>query len=167
MSKLDRFRRLERARPGAGDAGAPPPAEDAPTAARRFASIEPRRAAADAAPADPFSPPPEDPVELQLAHDDGPEVAKARAEQRARAAERARAAVAELRAAEAERPAEPEVRDPELLRRLARLGTPRRLALIGAIVLATAVAGQLVGPIAWWIGPWLVALVMASFFARH
>lgn len=159
MSRLGRFLRLERARPA-------PDAEPAPGASLRFEAIEPRRGdPATPPPDDPFAPPRQREVRLELA-DDVPEADRAKEERRARAeaelAELARERDAQ-RALDRTSPAPPWLQRREALA-LARMTTTGRIIVLGTAALVIGVLAQLTGPIAWGLFPIIAAVVIGSHF---
>lgn len=160
MGRLARFLHLERARPDAQ--GGDPPGARTP---QRFAAIEPRRETPTAEP-DPFAPPPDAEVELQIVHEQLPEVDRAKADKRARAEALVDAAQRERADVEQER-AEQQVASPvhRLLELLVRMGN-YRFVLIGGILLVTLVLADVVGPAVWLVAPMLIGVIVASFAAR-
>ena len=133
----------------------------------RFRRIEPRREPATPDAHDPFAPPPERPLELQVALEDAADMDKAKAERRARAeAELAQheqetaAQRAELAASEHVKPVD--IRD--ALHAIARLGHYRPV-IIGGIVLLSILLVGIAAPLVWLVAPVSIALLLVSYIA--
>lgn len=163
MSRLDRFKKLERARPDApgGDR------DENAGASMRFGKIEARKDAAPKPPPDPFAPPPEDAeVPLEIAADDAAERDRLRAEREAKARDaldREAQRLAELRMQE-------EARDDRgLVDALARRGNQalampmeKRLYIAGGALAVIAVCALTITPILWGLVPIVVLVFFAS-----
>lgn len=163
MGRLDRFKKLERARPDApgGDR------DDGPGKSMRFEKIEaPKAEAARPAP-DPFAPPPEEPeVPLEIAADDAAERDRLRADRATRAQrDLAREAqrVAELRMQEEAR------EDRGVVEALARKGNEalampvqQRLTIAGGAIAIIAVCALTISPIIWGLAPVVILIFLAS-----
>lgn len=153
MSKLTRFLKLERARPEAED-----PAQ--PSTSGRFARLEPRHEDPPEAPADPFMPPPEREVPLEVAYEAAPAADKARAERRARA---------ESDLAKARDEAQPELAmqsiDP--IDPIVRATNTNRWFVLSGGTAAIAIGGVIVSPIVWGLLPILIAVVIGSAYAAR
>lgn len=154
MGKLDRFTRLERARPT--PAGAP--ADEALAGPSRFGNIEPPREEPAPAEPDPFAPPPEPEIALEVTHRPDPTIERAKAEKLARA-------MAELDLAKERVIAEREAREDKrkaFRSPLAQLGTAGKAYLVGGTVLAIALLAHFVGPVAWGLLPVLVGVLLGG-----
>ena len=165
MSRLDRFKKLERARPDApgGDR------DENAGKSMRFGKIEARKDAPAKAAPDPFAPPPEDSeVPLEIAADDAADAERLRAERVARAQESLDR--------EAQRQAELNMReeahaDRGLVDSLARRGnealampTEKRLYVAGGVLAVTAVCALTISPIFWGLAPVVVLVFLASLW---
>ena len=163
MSRLDRFKKLERARPDApgGDRD-----QDAGKSVR-FGKIEARKE--DAAPAerDPFAPPHEETdAPLEIAADDAAERDRLRAEREASAQAKLDAEaqrLAELRMQEEAR------EERGVVESLARRGNQalampvqQRLAIAGGALAIIAVLAVTVSPIIWGLAPIVILVFLAS-----
>ncbi len=165
MSRLDRFKKLERARPDApgGDR------DENAGKSMRFGKIEARKDAPAKAAPDPFAPPPEDSeVPLEIAADDVAERDRLRAEREAKAhdnLEREAQRLAELRMQEEAR------EDRGVVESLARRGnealampTEKRLYIAGGILAVTAVCALTISPVFWGLAPVVVLVFLASLW---
>lgn len=161
MGRFARFLRLEGARPtdGAADTRA--------HASARFRAIEPRRD--PAAPADdPFAPPREPELRLEVAPDQAPEADLAKAQRRARAeAELAELARTRITGDVREEPPAPAWLQRPGFHALARLTTVDRIVILGTAALVIGVVAQLAGPIAWGLLPIVIAVVIGSHFLHR
>lgn len=162
MSRLDRFKKLERARPDApgGDR------DESGGKSLRFGKIEARKDAPEKAAPDPFAPPPDDSdVPLEIAADDAAERDRLRAERAAKAQEsldREAQRQAELNMQEEAR------EDRGVVDALARRGNEalampvkQRLYLAGGALAVIAVCALTITPILWGLAP-IVALVFLA-----
>jgi hypothetical protein len=162
MGRLARFLRLEGARPIDGRA-----ADTHAHASARFRAIEPRRD--PAAPADdPFAPPPEPELRLEVAPDQAPEADLAKEQRRARA----EAELAELERTRLAQQTRDEPPAPAWLQRpgfhvLARLTTVDRVVILGTASLVIGILAQLAGPVAWGLLPIVAAVVVGSHFLHR
>ncbi len=130
----------------------------------RFRRIEPRGAPASH---DPFAPPPERPLELQVALDDAAEVEKVKAERRARAEAELAQHEQETAAQRAELAATEHVKAVDIrdaLHAIARLG-PYRLPVIAGIVIASVLLVGVAAPLVWLLAPVSIALLLVSYIA--
>lgn len=162
MGKLGRFLRLERARPAAGDESG-----QEPTSPGRFAKLEPRSEQPAEAAVDPFAPPPEREIRLEVESAPNVAVDRAKAEKRARAEaelEQTRDRVIEVQNAREEVP-------PDLVTRafdpLVRMTNAGRWYVLGGSIVVIAVLAQIVGAIAWGLLPIVIAVLLASLFTRE
>ena len=166
--RLDRFKKLERARPDApgGDRAAEP------GASLRFGKIEARKDTPEKSAPDPFAPPPDDAeVPLEIAADDAADRDRLRAEREARAkaqldAEAQR--LAELRMQQEAR------EDSGVVESLARRGevalslsTGQRAYLALGLVAVIAVLAYAIGPYMWGLAPIVVLVFLASLFRER
>jgi len=155
VSRLSRFLHLEKARAGDDDV----PAAHVP---QRFGDIEPTRAEPEPPVDDPFAPPPEAEIHLQIA--DAPvDHLREKRRQRAEAelAEARERQLAEQAEAEAEAAAEPET----AFGWLGRWTLRDRLIALAVGALGCAIAGELVGPVVWVVYPVLVVVVVVPLLA--
>lgn len=162
MARFDRFKKLERARPDAPD-------EPAPQSSLRFGKIEARKDEPAAPAHDPFAPPPDDAdVPLEVDDRDVLEVERQKAERAARAkaqldAEAQR--LAELRMQEEARGrgyVALEKADPIL-----SLSLRTRGYLLGGLLVTIAVLAATVGTFMWGLAPVVIAVFLASVFAKR
>ena len=163
MSRLDRFKKLERARPDApgGDRD-----QDAGKS-MRFQNIEAPTAAAETPALDPFAPPPDEAeVPLEIAADDAAERDRLRAEREAHAQEQLdqeAQRLAELRMQQEAR------EDRGVVESLARRGNAalamsvqQRLTIAGGVLAIIAVLAVTVSPIIWGLAPIVALIFLAS-----
>jgi hypothetical protein len=157
MSKLTRFLKLERARPDAGT-----PAQPEPATSGRFAKLEPRRDEPEVAPADPFMPPPEREVALEVAHETASTADRAMAEKRARAeAELERARETAL-VEQSERDEAPPDLATQTIDPIVRTTNANRWYVLAGGTAVIGVLAAIVGPVAWGLLPILLAVVIGS-----
>ncbi|MBL9013242.1 MAG: hypothetical protein JNL83_03645 [Myxococcales bacterium] len=166
--RLDRFKKLERARPDAPGGDRTPD----PGASLRFGKIEARKDAAEQPATDPFAPPPDDPeVPLEIAADDAAERDRLRAEREAKAQARLDAEaqrLAELRMQEEAR------QDTSVVEALARRGNAalslsvgqRAYVALGALAVI-AVLAFAIGRFMWGFAPVVVLIFLASLFQER
>jgi hypothetical protein len=168
--RLDRFKKLERARPDAPGGDRPHDADAG--ASLRFGKIEARKDAEPKPAHDPFAPPPDDPeVPLEIAADDVAHRDRLRAEREAKAkaqldAEAQR--LAELRMQE-------EARDDRgVVEALARRGevalsmsVGQRAYLALGLLAVIAVLAYVIGPYMWGLAPIVVLIFLASLFQER
>lgn len=157
MSKLTRFLKLERARPDAGT-----PAKPDPATSGRFAKLEPRREEPAEAHADPFMPPPEREVELEVAHEVGSTADRAKAENRARAEDKLAAARELALAAQTARDEAPADLATQTIDPIVRTTNANRWYVLAGGAAGIGVLAAIVGPIAWGLLPILIAVVIGS-----
>ena len=168
--RLDRFKKLERARPDAPGGDRPPEADAG--ASLRFGKIEARKDAPATQERDPFAPPDESPeVPLEIAADDAADRDRLRAEREAKAkaqldAEAQR--LAELRMQQEARA------DSGVVESLARRGQAalslsvgqRAYVALGALAVI-AVLAFAIGRFMWGFAPVVVLVFLASLFQER
>lgn len=158
MARLGRFRRLERARPE--DAAG---ADAKASASLRFQAIEPRKEE-PAPPDDPFAPPRERELRLDIVHH-APEADRAKEQRRARA----EAELAEHAREREELAIQEPVHAPNWMQRsevhaLARMTTTGRIIVLGTATLVIGILAQLVGPVVWGLLPIVAVIVIGSHY---